>query len=428
MKNLLRRWNPWWEKGNVPGDLTGFPREKYLGSLVEQLDEDRVSVIVGPRRTGKSTLMFQTINALIETGKPPSRILYAMMDHPMMDGDIGKLVDDFRKLQKIPSSERLFIFLDEAQHVKDWARWAKALHDSKEAKLYVSGSTTAMLESDAFASLTGRWRKNRIWPLDLWEFIEFRTGAHGQTDPHVREGLFKDYLRVGGFPEAVLEPDESRRSRILVELFDDMIFKDAARTRSIRDTGALRQLAVFMAGSMGMPMSVNKVRRTFRLSADAVSGYIDALVGAHLFLPCQYHSTSVNERIYNPKKYYLIDPGMASAVIGTVKEGTAVENLLALHFYKMGDIRYWKSRYEVDFVLDGGKIALESKFRSKVSPKDIRGGMKFVRSHGNSELYVATKDLESQETVDDVKVYYLPILKILAASDHHEVTETPGTA
>jgi predicted AAA+ superfamily ATPase len=179
----------------------------------------------------------------------------------------------------------------------------------------------------------------------------------------------------------------------------------------------LRQIAVFLAAAVGTPTSVNRMRNTFRLSADTIAGYIDALCSAYLFFPCRFFSRSVNERVYNPRKNYMIDPGMRSAVLGTTNLGTDMENLLALHYHKNTDIWYWKSGVEVDFVIGDGEAALESKYKNRIAAEDIRGGLMFAREHGLERLYVATEELGEVREIEGIQVHLIPSTHILLGRD-----------
>jgi hypothetical protein len=413
MRELLEEWNPWWADGKVPERLAGIERKAHLEELAKQAGERRISVVTGPRRAGKTMLLHQVIGRLLSTGVKSTSILYAQMDHPRVNSDIGTVLREFRKINRLPVREEIIVFLDEVQYAKDWARWAKSIYDLENVKLFISGSTTALIENDAYASLTGRWRKHQVWPLSFPEFLEFKGVRISGAEKYLETSHLNEYIRTGGFPEAVLEDNPRIRSRELVELFDDMVFKDAARTRNIRDSTSLRQVAVFMAGAIGKPLSVNKMRNTFKLSAEAISGYIDALCSAYLFFPCPFYSRSVNERTYNPRKYYAIDPGMTGAVLGNVSVGNAVENLLALHYWKRGNIGYWKSNVEVDIVIGDGDDAIESKFKNDISPKDIRGGLMFAKKEKLDRLYVATDEYDAKKVIDGIGVHFVPITRIL---------------
>lgn len=411
MEELLHQWNPWWTERKVPDQLVGIKRPKYTDPLLGQANDDRVSIVTGPRRAGKTTVMHQVIAGLIASGTDPKNVMYTQLDHPAIDANIGDIIREFKKVNEISAGTQIYVFLDEAQYAKDWARWAKSIHDLKGAKLFISGSSTGIIENDAYASLTGRWQKTMVWPLDFGEYLLVKGLTIGGADRYLESSYLRQYIRTGGFPEAVLR--ESVRDRLLTDLFEDMVLKDAARSRNIRDSTALRQIAVFMAGSLGKPASINKMKNTFKMSSDAISGYIDALCSAYLFFPCPYHSKSANERIYNPKKYYMIDTGMAHAVLGTLGDGAAVENLLALHYWKRGGIGYWKSNYELDLVINDGKAALESKYQNKVEMSSLKGGLEFAKVFKLKRLYVATDDLEDERKTDGKTVEFLPASRIL---------------
>ena len=413
MEEIFNRWNPWWEEGKVPTELLGIKRGRYLELLKAQVKEPRVTVVTGPRRTGKTTLLYQTIEHLISSGISPKNIFYAQLDHPGIDKDIGAIVREFRRMNKIPVKDKTYLFLDEVQYAQDWARWVKTLFDMREGKLFISGSTTALLETDAFASLTGRWTKIPIWPLNLQEFIAFKGGIVTGADRYLGSSYLDDYMRTGGFPEAVMQKDANARAKLLSDLFDDMIFKDAARSRKIRDPSALRQVAVFLLASIGTPTSVNKMHKVFKISPEAISGYIDALCNAYLFFPCQFYSRSMNEKIYNSKKYYCIDPGIVHAVLGKIALGAAAEDLLALNYYKSGEIGYWKAEAELDLVIGNAKAALESKFKKDIDQKEIRGGLLFCKEKGLDKMYVATDDLTVTKKINGISVHFVPAARIL---------------
>jgi predicted AAA+ superfamily ATPase len=413
MQELLERWNPWWTDKTVPEKLIGIRREKYLNELFNQAKQRRISIVTGPKRAGKTTLLYQVIDSLISTGINPNNILYVHLDHPAIGQDIGEIIREFRRINKLDSKVFLYVFLDEAQYIKNWAQWAKAIHDSEEIKLFISGSTTALLEKDAYASLTGRWQKNLVWPLDFSEFLRFRDIQITGAERYLELSYLHDYLNSGGFPEAVLEESDLVRSRLLVDLFEDMVFKDAARTKNFRDIHSLRQIAIFMASAIGKPVSINKMRNTFKISSEAISNYIDALCSAYLFFPCTFYSKSINERTYNPKKYYIIDPGMTRAVLGTKNIGAAVENILAIHYHKKDDIWYWKSDAELDFVLGDARAAIESKFKTGIDQRSLRGGLKFSKKNKLKTLYVATEDYQSTQKINDINVIFVPITNIL---------------
>lgn len=415
MRELLELWNPWWADGAVPPSWRGVPRARYLDPLLSEAGRRHVSVVTGPRRTGKTTLLFQVVQALIEKGTVPGRILYAALDSPALPQDepVGQLLREFRKLNRLGRRDRTYIFLDEAQYIKDWARWAKAIHDSENAKLYVFGSTGGIMVDDSHASLVGRWRKTVVHPLDYREFLGFKGYEAGPAEQYLHERYLEEYARTGGFPEVACSPDPSERHQILTHYFEDFVLKDAPRFRSVRDPGTLVQLAALMARKVGTAASLNKLARVLKMSTVAAASYMDALCGVLLYSPCEFYSRSATERAYNPKKYYPADTGLAAAVTGKFQLGTAMENLVFNHLSKSSRTFYWKSVQEADFYQPAGRLAVEVKYGPGGDGRELRGLLALAAKEKLKKVFVATASGESEETEGGVTVVRIPVWKIL---------------
>ena len=273
-----------------------------------------------------------------------------------------------------------------------------------------------MIEHDSHASLVGRWRKTMVFPLTFREFMEFTNAKVSIAEQYRYERYVEDYARAGGFPEAVCNKDATETNRLLTAYFDDFIFKDAARTRAIRDLETLKAVASLMARNVGTTVSVNKLARTLKVSTAAVSSYINALCSAYLYYPCEFYSMSVTERAYNPKKYYITDTGLGAAITGKFRLGTAMENLIHNYLMRKSSINYWRSLYEVDFYLPRDKLALEVKYKSQVSKEEIKGVLNFAKKMRLKKAVVATKSLETEERYEGVNVRFIPVWRILQGS------------
>jgi predicted AAA+ superfamily ATPase len=108
-----------------------------------------------------------------------------------------------------------------------------------------------------------------------------------------------------------------------------------------------------------------------------------------------------------------MDPGMTNSVLGKTSPGAAVENLLALNYYKLGDLSYWKSDVELDFVIGKAKAAVESKFKKDIDPKEIRGGLLFCKEKKLNKMYVATDDFEGERIINGITVEFVPTARVL---------------
>ena len=148
-------WNPWWEKQESISEFVGVPREE-LSQLITSLDDSKVTIISGVRRAGKTTLMYQMIAYLLESGINPINILFLGLEDPaFVEHDLITLITEYRK-EHTPKG-KIYLFLDEIQSKEDWERIIrKEIDTRKESKIIISGSSSTLLSGKHSAILTGR--------------------------------------------------------------------------------------------------------------------------------------------------------------------------------------------------------------------------------------------------------------------------------
>ena len=141
--HYLQEVNEWWTSGSVnPVLLQKLHRDEF-NELAELLESERITAVIGPRRVGKTTLIYQLIDHLLETGTKKEQILFASMDDPlvkMMTDPLKTIIDEYlEKIVKKPirDVEKLYIFIDEIHFLADWNLWLKRYFDLKyNIKLY----------------------------------------------------------------------------------------------------------------------------------------------------------------------------------------------------------------------------------------------------------------------------------------------------
>lgn len=384
MKNILTMMNPWWEDGGVPKKRLGRSRPRFGDALLAQVAKRAVSIVAGPRRCGKTTLLMQVVQNLIDEGTDPKRILYAQMDHTSMPNEkpLDAVLSTFRSENAISRDEKIYMFLDEIQHIPDWARWVKGVYDLENTKIYLSGSSASVLLPEAITYLAGRQITTRVYPLSFGEFLDFTGKKPKMRDQHIYPALFKQYLSTGGLPEAVLEEDKYSRDILLQHYLEDMVYKDVVKAYAVRDIHTLKGLVMLLLSGTGQPLSINKASKVLKVSPNTVREMLGRLESAYLIGSLEYYSLSRNVRIYNPRKYYPLDTGVRTAALGHFDVGISAEcaifNMLAS---LSRDIFYWKSVKEVDFIIPGLKLAIESKFTDEVHEKDASGVAEFINAN-----------------------------------------------
>lgn len=357
----LSRWNRW---GEARLD-SGRPRE-IMTRLNSFLDTPEVVAVIGPRRSGKSTVLFQAMDALEAAGAAREAMLHANLEEPgfgtHLDLDLLDRIYEVWRAEVFPEG-RAWLFLDEIQRVSGWERWVRARNETEDVKIFVSGSSSELMSAELATLLTGRHVTFRVLPLSFREVLSFRgvappTGSSLAGDPPRIRNAVVDYLRWGGFPEVVLTDDEERKKDLLRQYFDDILFKDVALRHRIRDLPLLRNLATYLLGQTASLVSFQRLAQIFEISKAAARAYCGYLEQAFLVSFVTFYTLKTAERQRRPTKVHAIDTGLRNAVSlsatpdrGRLME-TAVHNQLLQERYD--GLFYWKGEGEVDLAVRRG--------------------------------------------------------------------------
>ncbi|OGY86762.1 MAG: hypothetical protein A2319_00905 [Candidatus Kerfeldbacteria bacterium RIFOXYB2_FULL_38_14] len=356
MQKILEEMNPWWSK---KGADVGIRRDNYLAFLEKNLQNKEILMLLGSRRVGKTTIMKQWIEELMtKHGVAAKQILYVFLDHPQLEQySIIDIVNNAKKMLKI--QDRFYVFLDEIQYRKKWDQELKALYELGNIKFLISGSAITLLNKQK-TFLTGRYLKQHVYPLNFLEFQEFSE-----------ETSLNNYLKTGGYPEYVLQKDP----QYLFSLIDHVVYKDIVEVYGIRNPKAIADLLLILARSAGHRISLNKIANTLKIAIETVRDYLHYLEEVYLIFSVPKFSRSLNEQLYNQKKYYFYDNGLCRALNGQVNLGSLAENLLANNLRQSNRELYYfyEKGLECDFVTKELSAAGKEKFisfESKFLPPD----------------------------------------------------------
>jgi len=293
-----------------------------------------IKIISGIRRCGKSTLMRQ----LIGEG---TNSLFLNFEDPKLTGfDLN----DFKRLDELIKELGLKnIFFDEIQIVPEWERYIRALHDENYA-VYLTGSNASMLSIELGTKLTGRYISKELFPFSYHEFLTF-SNQESSADSAV------DFLYRGGFPEYLKYEDED----ILHQILYDIIYRDISVRYQIKRHETLKQLAIYLITNISKTLSYNQLRKTFELgSATTAIDYLSYFQNSYLLFAIPLFDFSLKKQIYNPKKIYAIDTGLANVNSLSMSKdmGRKLENAIFLQLRrKSNQIYYFTSQGECDFIV-----------------------------------------------------------------------------
>ncbi len=364
LEDSIRAWNPWWAAKEVPDELHGTQRRR-LSQLLDLLDLGHVKDIVGVRRCGKTTLLYQLVDQLLAGGHRPEHIALLNFDDPaIFEAGFDELLDAVSTVHP----DVAVLLLDEVQERDGWERWVRRLYDQgRFDQLLITGSSSSLLEGELARVLSGRHLTVRLSPFSFREYLVHRGQAWARWDNGA--GLDADvasankgqalhhltaYMEEGGFPE-VVGRDLVVRKRVLTQLFHDILARDVS-ARHGADQQLVRKLASVLLSNSGNPFTFRRLANATGMAPDTVSKYTGFLVDAFLFLELPPFSFKAQQRYRGPRKFYAIDPGLVASTASrpTQDRGSMLESVVVLELARRElEIYHWRDddQREIDVLL-----------------------------------------------------------------------------
>lgn len=419
----------------------GIKREAYLKKINEDIEAQNIVIaITGVRRAGKTYLARQFLDSICAK-MPKESTLYILLEEPKFDPflNIDFLEEIYQAYKTFVNKENItFIVLDEIQVIPKWEKWIRSIIEkTKDVKIIITGSSSKLLSSELTTLLTGRVLTQEVYPLDLKEFLLFK-GVHITTNyelitkkEKIRQ-LLTEYIIYGGFPQIVLENNNSLKSQLLKELFEGIVLRDVVSRHGIRDTHMAKATAELAINNFSGLISASKLRNTMvnltgrKISPNLILKILSHLEEAFLIFQLPIFSYKVKEIKQYPKKIYCIDNGLINSVIIRYTEniGRLYENTVALTLLKQKgktNLFYWKSGQgnEVDFVIkEGLKVTqlIQVSYnidKKETKEREINALIKAGLELDCKDLLIITEDYDSSEMLNGHKIVFTPLWKWL---------------
>lgn len=324
-------------------------RELYLEKLrIGRDDTGIIKIITGMRRTGKSVLMKQYIQELLDTGTEENDVHF--FDFESYEGQKIKTYEKLNEiLEKTVSQDHTsYVFFDEIQNVDKWELSISALSRSGTADIYITGSNSEMLSSQLATHLSGRHIQIEVFPLSLKEFVEL----NGYSD---LDKAFSDYLAYGGLPAVDPERGLGYARDYLKGVYSTVIIEDVLRHVRAVNPSKVEAIAKFLFSNIGNETNTSKIASSTKFGTNTVDGYLSAMAEAFLFSYCPRYDIAGKKLLNTNGKYYATDIGLRNAVLG-LSAGTDIsrplENIVYLELRRKGyDVQVGSYRdKEIDFI------------------------------------------------------------------------------
>ncbi len=379
------------------------PTKTVPRKLIDQIElgTNHALIISGIRRCGKSTLLKQIMKRLKD---------YHYFNFEDIRANNFE-INDFNRLDELyleRTAKCSNYFFDEIQNVGNWERFIRTLLDKKK-QIYITGSNASLLSKELGTKLTGRHVRYELFPFSYKEMLLFISKKPGVES-------FNEYFIYGGFPEYLKQKD----TRILQELFKDIITRDIIVRHGIRNSKTIKELALYLLSNVGKEYSYTNLKKDFQLgSVNTVISFVSYFEDSYLLFSVPKFEYSYRKQLINPKKIYAIDNGLinSNTVSFSKDDGRLLENSVFIELRRQcKNLFYYRGKNECDFVIEEKRKIAEAYqvcylLTEDNKAREINGLMEVLNEAKLSEGYILTFNQEDKFVIDGKTIKVIPVWK-----------------
>ena len=415
--------------------ITDFIEKEITGIIPREydipLEHKKIISLIGVRRSGKSSILFDTIERLRKT-VPRENIIYINFEDdrlfPLKLQNLDDILEGYFELYPQNYGKKLYLFLDEVQVVDGWEIYVRRVYDNHDIHIYITGSSSKLLSSEIATSLRGRSITYEIFPLSFNEYLMFKNidiNLYSTKSLSFIKNALNSYLIDGGFIET-LDEDSTISRKVLSDYLELIVYKDIVDRYNIKNRMLLKQLTKYCFTNIATLISFTKLyndfkSQGFKLSKDTIFEYISHLEDAYALFSVPIYKNSIKQEQRNPKKIFAVDNGFKKIYDYAIGEDLSklYENTVFLHLRReTKEIYYFKEKQELDFYanIDGKKLLINVCVdikETKTRQREFDALFEAMEYFDADTSYLITKDEEKTEHINDKKIIILPLYKWL---------------
>lgn len=344
-------------------------------------DDFPCRVFIGVRRTGKSFMLYQKMQQMLNTGHDWDEMLYLNFEDDRLalfdSSDFELILESHAEMY----GKRPMLFLDEAQNINGWEKFARRLADTKYS-VWITGSNAKMLSSEIMTTLGGRYLTIEVYPYSFQEFLKVQEIPHDEITLLSTQGraqvlrIWNEYLAWGGLPESV---GLTVKRNYLSSTFQKIYLGDIVSRNNIANPSLLRLMLKKLAENVGQPISYNRLANVLssvsgKITMPTVSKYIEYCESAWLLLRLRNVSAPFAEK-ETSGKYYFIDNGILNLFL-LDGETSLLENIVAIALFRIYGhdsnnerVFFYNDKVEVDFYIPEDNTAIQVSYSITQSSK-----------------------------------------------------------
>ncbi|BFT94795.1 ATP-binding protein [Minisyncoccus archaeophilus] len=401
--------------------------------LKNHLSNKEISLIVGPRQVGKTTLMKELIKYL--EGRQ-EKIVFLNLDYDSDKRFFASQDELIRKIE-LEIGKSGFVFIDEIQRKEDAGLFLKGIYDRDlDYKFIVSGSGSLELKEKIHESLAGRKRLFNLNPVSFEEFINFKTEYRYQdklTDYFDLEKdktrmFLEEYLNFGGYPRVILEIQKEEKKRIIEDIFKSCVEKDILSLLNIDRPDAFSSMIKILASQSSQIINYSKLGQQIGLTFEPLKKYLWYAEKTFLIKSIRPYFTNKQKELTKSPVIYFNDLGLRNFSIDMMGElnnslslGLVFQNLILQILEdkisnSTGIINYWRTitGKEVDFIINkgGSIIPVETKYSHLKDSTVEKPLLDFINKYNPKEALVVNLSLKEEKVINKTTVRFVPFYKI----------------
>jgi len=409
-------------------------KRDLLKELKDHLPKREISLIIGPRQVGKTTLMLLLKDYLENKGE---KTTFLSLDFERDKQFFSSQIALIKKLELELGKEEGYVFIDEIQRKENAGVFLKGLYDlNLPYKFIVSGSGSLELKEKIHESLVGRKRFFELNPVSFEEFVNFKTGYRYEkklneffeVEQEKTESLLLEYLNFGGYPRVILEETLEEKRKNIDEILHSYLEKDISYLLRVERVDAFSSLIKILASQIGQLVNYSEICLTAGISMQTLKNYLWYAEKTFIIQRLTPYFRNPRKEIIKSPVVYFYDLGLRNYALGLFGNlsmlpelGLVFENLVfsilrdklrfsgaSLHFWRT------KDKAEVDFVVNFGKstLPIEVKYKSFIKPKISRSLRSFIKRYSPKRAMVINRNFKEKLMVGQTEVIFLPFWEL----------------
>lgn len=333
-------------------------RTKYLNKIIPFINKPLIKALIGVRRSGKTVLLTQIKEYLLQNGTNNNQIVYINFESfaykKYLDGSI--LYDHVITKSQSVNGQKIYLFFDEIQDVSEWEKVLASFLVDIDCDIYITGSNSKLLSGELATHIAGRHVHFDIYPFTFKECKEYALSLGRKiTD----EELFNEYLEFGGLPQCCALPEKASKQTYLEDIFNTIVINDIVERNKISDIDLLKRLIAFLLDNIGNPFSATSICKSLKnegiqTTVATVISYLSYILKALVICSVKRYDTKGKALLSTNEKYYSSDIGIRNHIKSSevIDYNKLFENVIYLEMISRGyEINVGKvGEYEIDFI------------------------------------------------------------------------------